>query len=54
MTHLFTKNKKVNSHNMVSFDYASFSNKGIITAIDTVSGDVSDDIKQTIIEKVPV
>lgn len=49
MPHLFTTNAEVNSHNMTSYQNATNDSRCCITAIDFVTGDVSDDVKQKIL-----
>lgn len=50
--HLFTTNAEVNSHNMEAYSNASSENKCHISAIDYVTGDVSNDVKQKILTQV--
>ena len=52
ITHLFTTNASVNTHNN-SIYISSNSNKAQIKAIDIVIGDISDDLKKQMKEKVP-
>ncbi|XP_069114560.1 uncharacterized protein [Argopecten irradians] len=51
--HLFTTNAKVNEHNTVAFENAPAENKCTIKAIDSVSGDVADNVKSRIMSQIP-
>lgn len=52
LPYLYTINAQVDEHNMLAYTNAETSKKCTISAIDTVSGDVTKDIKQKILSKV--
>ena len=52
MTHLFTTNASVNAHNSALY-YLSVGDKTQVKAIDTVVGDISDDLKTQMKNKIP-
>lgn len=47
--HLFTTNAKVNCHNMEAYNCAATENKCSVSAVDTVGGDVTTNVKNQIL-----
>ena len=52
ITHLFTTNAPVHAHNNVLYTFSK-NGKGEVKAVDTIVGDISDDLRKQIKNKIP-